>query len=206
MQYILMGDVIKSRQKDSELLWNDLNEIVKKANDIFATDILSPLQIKIGDEFQVVMKDIVSTLQLLYYLNIYFTYKNIKVRFAIGYGDIETVINSSSANNMMGKGLTETYEALNDKKDPNRYRFYIQENKKIEIALNGIGLLLSEIEEMKVSLKQSEYLYRKVVLHQEIDEIAKSMQVSERSVYGYEERSKFKLFQKIFVSIKDILQ
>lgn len=106
----------------------------------------------------------------------------------------------------MGKGLTETYEALNDKKDPNRYRFYIQENKKIEIALNGIGLLLSEIEEMKVSLKQSEYLYRKVVLHQEIDEIAKSMQVSERSVYGYEERSKFKLFQKIFVSIKDILQ
>ncbi|WP_298693942.1 SatD family protein [uncultured Sulfuricurvum sp.] len=206
MQYILMGDVIKSRQKDSALLWNDLNEIVKKANDIFATDILSPLQIKIGDEFQVVMKDIVSTLQLLYYLNIYFTYKNIKVRFAIGYGDIETVINSSSANNMMGKGLTETYEALNDKKDPNRYRFYIQENKKIEIALNGIGLLLSEIEEMKVSLKQSEYLYRKVVLHQEIDEIAKSMQVSERSVYGYEERSKFKLFQKIFVSIKDILQ
>ena len=201
-----MGDVIKSRQKDSALLWNDLNEIVKKANDIFATDILSPLQIKIGDEFQVVMKDIVSTLQLLYYLNIYFTYKNIKVRFAIGYGDIETVINSSSANNMMGKGLTETYEALNDKKDPNRYRFYIQENKKIEIALNGIGLLLSEIEEMKVSLKQSEYLYRKVVLHQEIDEIAKSMQVSERSVYGYEERSKFKLFQKIFVSIKDILQ
>ncbi|MDD2839365.1 SatD family protein [Sulfuricurvum sp.] len=206
MQYILMGDVIKSRQKDSELLWNDLNEIVKKANDIFATDILSPLQIKIGDEFQVVMKDIVSTLQLLYYLNIYFTYKNIKVRYAIGYGDIETVINSSSANNMMGKGLTETYEALNDKKDPNRYRFYIQENKKIEIALNSIGLLLSEIEEMKVSLKQSEYLYRKVVLHQEIDEIAKSMQVSERSVYGYEERSKFKLFQKIFVSIKDILQ
>lgn len=201
-----MGDVIKSRQKDSELLWNDLNEIVKKANDIFATDILSPLQIKIGDEFQVVMKDIVSTLQLLYYLNIYFTYKNIKVRYAIGYGDIETVINSSSANNMMGKGLTETYEALNDKKDPNRYRFYIQENKKIEIALNSIGLLLSEIEEMKVSLKQSEYLYRKVVLHQEIDEIAKSMQVSERSVYGYEERSKFKLFQKIFVSIKDILQ
>lgn len=206
MQYILMGDVIKSRQKDSELLWNDLNEIVEKANGKFQTDILSPLQIKIGDEFQVVMKDIASTLQLLDYLNVYCTYKNIKVRFAIGYGEIETVINSSSANNMMGKGLTETYETLNDKKDPNRYRFYIQENKNIEIALNSIGLLLSEIEEMKVSLKQSEYLYRKVVLHQEIDQIAKSMQVSERSVYGYEKRSHYKLFHKIFVSIEEILR
>lgn len=206
MQYILMGDVIKSRQKDSELLWNDLNEIVKNANDKFVIDILSPLQIKIGDEFQVVMKDIASMLQLLYYLNVYFTYKNIKVRFAIGYGDIETVINSSSANNMMGKGLTETYEILNDKKDPNRYRFYIQENKNIEIALNSIGLLLSEIEQMKVSQKQSEYLYRKVVLNQEIDQIAESMQVSERSVYGYDKRSHYKLFHKIFTSIEEILR
>lgn len=206
MQYILMGDVIQSRQKDSELLWNDLNEIVKNANDKFVIDILSPLQIKIGDEFQVVMKDIASMLQLLYYLNVYFTYKNIKVRFAIGYGDIETVINSSSANNMMGKGLTETYEILNDKKDPNRYRFYIQENKKIEIALNSIGLLLSEIEQMKVSQKQSEYLYRKVVLNQEIDQIAESMQVSERSVYGYDKRSHYKLFHKIFTSIEEILR
>lgn len=206
MQYILMGDVIQSRQKESELLWNDLNEIVKNANDKFVIDILSPLQIKIGDEFQVVMKDIASMLQLLYYLNVYFTYKNIKVRFAIGYGDIETVINSSSANNMMGKGLTETYEILNDKKDPNRYRFYIQENKNIEIALNSIGLLLSEIEQMKVSQKQSEYLYRKVVLHQEIDQIAESMQVSERSVYGYDKRSHYKLFHKIFTSIEEILR
>lgn len=205
MQYILMGDVIQSRQKDSELLWNDLNEIVKNANDKFVIDILSPLQIKIGDEFQVVMKNIASMLQLLYYLNVYFTYKSIKVRFAIGYGDIETVINSSSANNMMGKGLTETYEILNDKKDPNRYRFYIQENKNIEIALNSIGLLLSEIEQMKVSQKQSEYLYRKVVLHQEIDQIAESMHVSERSVYGYEKRSHYKLFHKIFASIEEIL-
>lgn len=206
MQYILMGDVIKSRSKDSELLWNDLNEIVEKANDEFITSILSPLQIKIGDEFQVVMKDMASSLQLLYYLNVYFTYKNIKVRFAIGYGHIETTINSYSANNMMGKGLTNTYEMLNDKKDPNRYRFYVEENKKIEIALNSIGLLLSEIEEMKVSQKQSEYLYRKVVLRQEIDQIAESMQVSERSVYGYEKRSHYKLFHKIFASMEEILQ
>ena len=201
-----MGDVIKSRRKDSEVLWNDLNEIVEKANDEFTACILSPLQIKIGDEFQVVMKDIVSSLQLLYYLNVYFTYKNIKVRFAIGYGHIETAINSYSANNMIGKGLTDTYEILNDKKDPNRYRFYVEDNKKIEIALNCIGLLLSEIEEMRISKKQSEYLYRKIVLNQKIDQIAMYMKVSLRAVYGYEERSKYKLFNKIFASIKDILQ
>lgn len=206
MQYILMGDVINSRRKDSELLWNDLNEIVEKANDEFSTYILSPLQIKIGDEFQVVMKDMASSLQLLYYLKVYFTYKNIKVRFAIGYGEIETAINSYSANNMMGKGLTATYEILNDKKDPNRYRFYIEDNEKLEKALNSIGLLLSEIEEMRISKKQSEYLYLKVVLHQEIDQIAESMQVSERSVYGYEKRSHYKLFHKIFASIEEILR
>ena len=41
----------------------------------------------------------------------------------------------------MGQGLTDTYEMLNHKKYPNHYRFYIEENKEIEI------------EEMKSSQK-----------------------------------------------------
>jgi len=205
MQYILMGDVIKSRRKDSEILWNDLNEIVEKANTEFSTSILSPLQIKIGDEFQVVMRDIGSTLQLLYFLNIYLMYKQIETRFAIGYGRIDSVINQFSANNMLGSGLTSTYEILNDKKDPNRYRFYIEDDQTITKALNCIGLLLSEIEK-KNSNKQYEFLYRKVVLGQEIEDIATAMHVSNRSVYGYEERSQYKMFHKIFSSMEEILR
>ncbi|MDA3907595.1 MAG: SatD family protein, partial [Sulfurimonas sp.] len=89
MNYILMGDIIDSREQNSKLLWEYLNEIVEQSNIEFKQYILSPLQIKIGDEFQVVMKDIQSSLKLLYYMNTYLMYKKIESRFVIGYGSIE---------------------------------------------------------------------------------------------------------------------
>ena len=204
MNYILMGDVINSRKKDTKILWNDLNEIIKKSNYKYHDFMLSPLEIKSGDEFQVIMKDIQSSLKLLSYLNTYLMYKDIKTRFVIGYGKIESTINSYSENNMLGQGLTETYEVLNNKKDKNKYRFYIENDEKTSILLNSIGNLLTEIEK-KITKKQYEYLYNKIVLDYDIDTISNKLNVTSRNIYDLEERSKYKLFQNIFISIEKVL-
>ncbi|PHQ65641.1 MAG: hypothetical protein COB99_02745 [Sulfurimonas sp.] len=200
-----MGDIIDSREQDSKLLWEDLNEIVEQVNIEFKEYILSPLQIKIGDEFQVVMKDIQSSLKLLYYINTYLMYKKIESRFVIGYGSIETIINEDSANNMLGTGLTSTYEVLNDKKNKNRYRFYIQDNQQTTALLNSIGLLLTEIES-KATHRQYEYLYHKVILKESLTKISEKMKITQRTIYGYENRSKYKLFHQIFTSIEKSLK
>lgn len=204
MNYILMGDIIDSRGKNSKLLWKELNEIIQITNNEFRLHILSPLQMKIGDEFQVIMKDITSSLQLLYYLDIYLMHKGIKSRFVIGYGEIETTINPYSADNMLGDGLTFTHDILDDKKNPNRYRFYIQDNQKEMILLNSIGILLTEIEQ-GISKKQYDFLFYKVIMKYNIVEIANKMHITQRSVYGFYERSNYELFQNIFASIEDVL-
>lgn len=201
MNYILMGDIINSRKKDTVLLWQDFNEIIKKSNEEYNTFMLSPLEIKIGDEFQVIMKDINSTFSLLYYLNTYLMHKNIKMRFVVGYGEIESAINKDSQNNMLGYGLTQTYEILNKKKKKNRYRFYIQDNEKMTSMLNTIGNLLSEIE-TRITAKQYQYLYYKIVLKYTIEEIIDTMNVSRSNLYQIERRSNYKLFQETFSSIE----
>ncbi len=204
MNYILMGDIINSREKDAKILWLDLNQIVESANNKFGVFMLSPLEVGRGDELQVIMKDIKSLLDVLLYLNTYFMYFNIEMRFVIGYAEIESIINKNSENNMLGRGLTETHDILNNKKNKNRYRFYIQEDKRMTTLLNTIGNLLTELEK-KVTQKQYEYLYNKIVLEQEIAQIAIKMNVTPRSIYNYEEKSNYKLFQKTFSDIQEIL-
>lgn len=205
MYYILMGDIIKSREQKAEYLWNCFGEIINNANLEYHDFMLSPLEIKSGDEFQVILKDMESSLNILLYLNTYFRYKDIKCRYTIGYGEIETPINHISETNMLGKALTETYELLNDKINTNRYRFYIQHSTRDQILLNTIGELLTEVEE-RITKVQYNYLYYKIVLKYDIEQISNILNVSTRNIYTLEERSNYKLIQNTFKSIQKIFQ
>jgi hypothetical protein len=199
--FILAGDIIKSREKDPLVLWNNLNEIINKADKEFDSLLLSPLQIKKGDEFQVVVKDIKSLLSLMYYLEINFLYEEIEIRFAIGYGKIESSINKNSTNNMLGSGLTYTNQILNNKKT--KYSFFIQDDIYKTIFLNTIAIVLED-SLSTITKKQINYLYKKVVKKMTDEELMIELAIKERNLYRYEIKSKFKLIENVFFNITQL--
>lgn len=199
--FILMGDIINSREINEEQLWADLNEVITNARNEFTVSILSSLEIKIGDEFQVIMKDMTSLLSLLLYLDIYFRYKKINCRFAIGYGDVVGNINPESAYNMLGIGLTNTNALLNSKKE--RYSFFIQDDIYKTILLNTIGILLKDTLS-NLTKKQIIFLYNKVIKKNNMIELELKMETGQRNLYNYLDRSKFNLINRVFSQIASI--
>lgn len=200
MYYILMGDIVDSRKKNVEFLWDKFNLVINSANERYESKILSHLEIKIGDEFQVVLKDINSLLSLINYLDVFLSYYEIKCRFAIGYGEVYGNINIKHANNMMGLGLTSTNELLSNKSLNLKYRFFIQDDMSKSFLLNAIGTLLSSFTEKRTH-KQIEYLYYKLIENKSLDEIANLMNVTKRNIYHYEKTSKNELINEIFEMI-----
>ncbi|KAB7887055.1 SatD family protein [Poseidonibacter ostreae] len=199
--FILTGDIVGSRKKDSLILWEKLNKIINKADNQFNNLLLSPLQIKKGDEFQVVVQDIESVLSLMYYLDICFLSEDIEARFAIGYGKIESNVNRTSTNNMLGSGLTYTNQILNNKK--NKYSFYIQDDIYKNISLNTIAVLLED-SLSSVTKKQIIYLYKKVVEKMSDEQLLIELDIKERNLYRYEVKSKHKLINDVFLKISQL--
>lgn len=198
--FILMGDIENSRDKNSDILWNNLNSVIIEANKKFAKSRLSLLGIKIGDEFQVVMKDVLSLLNLMYYLDVAFLKYDIHCRFAIGYGHIKGDLNKESIFNLMGSGLTYTNELLNNKSNKNKYRFYVEDDIEKEISLNIIGILLESLNK-KMTKKRIEFLNLKVVEQLEDIDIEQRLDTKSRNIYRYKEESLYNLHQEIFKKI-----
>ena len=197
--FILMGDIKNSRKFDSNELSIIMKNIISNAQQKFNDNMLSKLEIKVGDDFQVVMKDIKTLLQMLFYLDILFMSKNIECRFALGYGTISGEINKNDHSRMLGSGLTNINEILNKKEK--KYSFYIENEIYKTILLNSIGVLLEDCLS-NLTDKQKDFLYYKVVENKDLKEIEKLMHVKQRAVYYFSERSKYILVTNIFEQIE----
>jgi hypothetical protein len=118
MEYpILMADIINSGKKDSKLLMSQLKEIVKSINS--KAQFLSPLTITLGDEFQGVANSIDTGIKTIIEIEemIIQNQFDLKLRYVLNYGHIETEINTKTAYEMLGDGLTEARENLNELKN-----------------------------------------------------------------------------------------
>lgn len=197
--FILMGDIKNSRKENSERLSNIMMEVISHAEQKFNNDRLSKLEIKVGDDFQVVMKDINSLLNILLYLDIYLKKNNIECRFTLGYGRISGNINKDGHSEMIGSGLTNINEILNKKYK--KYSFYIEDEIYKTILLNIIGLLLEDCLS-NLTKKQIEFLYHRIVMNKDLNEIEKIMDVKQRAVYDYYKRSKYFLIMNVLEKIE----
>ncbi|MCT7581217.1 SatD family protein [Aliarcobacter butzleri] len=197
--FILMGDIKNSRKENSERLSSIMMEVISHAEQKFNNDRLSKLEIKVGDDFQVVMKDINSLLNILLYLDIYLKKNNIECRFALGYGTISGNINKDGHSEMIGSGLTNVNEILNKKYK--KYSFYIEDEIYKTILLNIIGLLLEDCLS-NLTKKQIEFLYHRIVMNKDLNEIEKIMDVKQRAVYDYYKRSKYLLIMNVLEKIE----
>lgn len=147
--YILMADIVSSSEKDQHQLMIDFKDIVNEINTLYSEETLSPLTITLGDEFQCVVKDLISSINIILHLEESIIHKklNFNLRYILNQGEIETPINKNIAYEMLGSGLTDARNLLNESKSNKfRFRISIENNFKNEI-LNNAFLIFENITE-----------------------------------------------------------
>jgi hypothetical protein len=129
-----MADVIRSRQAKGAKLAKDLARLTNAINQDCKKEISSPLTITLGDEFQGVVHSAKAGLKIMVMLEEMIVEKGIevKLRYVLGSGKIDTPINKRIAHGMIGGGLTKTRESLQTlKKSDQRFLIAIGENDKV---------------------------------------------------------------------------
>ena len=147
--FILMGDVIRSRDQDPLELVARFKSLIASCNRNLKQQILSPYTITLGDEFQGVAGSLRDLLDSIFYLEearIEQCY-SFKLRFVAHYGEIATPINTEIAYAMMGPGLTRARELLSAKRRSRPRFVFVLSNSRHEQDLNRLFRVLDGITE-----------------------------------------------------------
>jgi hypothetical protein len=142
-----MCDVVKSRNKDQKQLIKELKQTVLFINRKYSKDILSPLTITLGDEFQGIIKNVESGLSIIIEIEEYIIKKkfDFKLRYVFNVGDIDTQINAKVAHEMLGVGLTETRTKLNQLKSTDNRINVSMGDEIISSVINNSFVVLDNI-------------------------------------------------------------
>lgn len=149
--FILMADVANSSELKGEQVIIYLKKMVQTVGKENENLFLSPMTITLGDEFQSVVKSLSDAIDILFSLEetTISLGIDIKLRYVLNYGEIDTPINPEYAHEMLGKGLTEARKLLNKLKDTeNRFNF----NNSVpyfELLNNGFIILSSFVDDWK---------------------------------------------------------
>lgn len=136
---ILMADIVSSRKSDQKMLMDNFKKVTDETNFSLKNDLLSPLTITLGDEFQGIAKNIESAVSMLFHIeeNIIHKAYGFQLRFVVFEGEIDTPINKKIAYGMLGEGLTQAREALTQTKTSNSRFLFSLRNKPVSAALNN---------------------------------------------------------------------
>lgn len=126
--YILMADIMGSSRQDARTLMLDFKEVIEHVNQQYQEELLSPLTITLGDEFQGIPYALEGAIQIIVAIEetIVQMHKKIKLRYVLLHGKIDTPINTQIAYQMLGEGLTKARYQLEALKKERRDRFHIQ--------------------------------------------------------------------------------
>ncbi len=156
--YILMGDIVSSRQYKGGKLNQAFSHLVSYCNRELSAGILSPYTITLGDEFQGIAGSLRSAIESIFCIEEACLRSSIsfKLRFVLLYGRIDTPINKRIAHGMMGPGLLKAREILNNKKrGAPRFRFALPDQKltlQLSRLFSVLESLISEWHEKDFSL------------------------------------------------------
>lgn len=144
---VLMGDLIGSeRARSVTAIHRAFNKAIDTANKSHAESIASPLTITLGDEFQGLLSTLTHAWGVASELRLRLLLANVSCRFVIGAAQLETPLNRKEAWNMMGNGLAEARDKLNDKRTGSVYRFSLPGETIVESLLDAVGDSLTEVE------------------------------------------------------------
>jgi hypothetical protein len=210
---VLMGDIVSSRETPSELeLHSEFNKIIKNINKLHKNIIISPLTITLGDEFQSLVGTFYDAFSIANIIRLELKNKDIEMRFVIGNAEIEEkILNNENSWNMIGPGLSETRDLLNDKKNKNCYRFHFvhqEDNLKDSIvikSLNSLGFAMTAIEN-KWTKTQLETIYEYRRNFSTKEELAERLGKNRNSLYKNLKAAQLDLYEEFIESISFALK
>ena len=180
---VVMGDLIQSEKaRRPRILHEHFNKAVVGANDKFKQAIASPLTITLGDEFQGLCNTLIDGLAIIHHMRIRLLCVGVGCRFVLGHAKLETPINRTKAWNMIGSGLSDAREKLNDKRDSNAYRFSFRDMPVYERLMDAIGLSLTLVEGDWTDT-QLRYISLLEEPNGSADRLAKRLRITPRSVF-----------------------
>lgn len=151
-----MADIVKSSGRNAKNLMKGFSEVVNAANKKYQKQILSPLTITLGDEFQGVVNSMQAALQVIFDLEELSMAAAVpfQLRYVIVEGEIDTAINKTKAHAMLGPGLTEARRRLLGMKTT-RNRFQVSaRNESRSEDLNLMFMIMQGIEDQWTSAQK----------------------------------------------------
>lgn len=122
-----MGDLTGSSDAPSEDVATQLRAVVAGVNEAFAEDILSPLTVTLGDEFQGVARSAKAAVGMIFAFERAWIDRRVPdLHYSWVWGPVATEINREIAHGMMGPALTDA-RAMLTRKDRDR--------EKVQVAL-----------------------------------------------------------------------
>lgn len=174
--YVLMADIIESSSYSGNKLMTDFKALVDQVNTKFATNISSPLTITLGDEFQGIIKDLNSAVQVVFAMDELLLKRSInyKLRYVINYGKIDTPINKTSSHEMLGEGLTKARKLLEELKITDAKIVVKGLENKMQVKLNlAFVLYRSLYDDWHEKDKKSAYDFLQNIDYKELARINK---------------------------------
>ncbi len=150
---ILMADIVDSRKSDQNELMGLFKKLTDEVNLKHKKQLLSPITITLGDEFQCIVKDVSKAVALILELEekIVLNQAGFKLRYVLYEGRIDTPINHDIAYGMLGEGLTKAREALEDTKlTTNRYGFYLHKQQAAAALMASLSIYQNIIDDWKL--------------------------------------------------------
>jgi hypothetical protein len=206
---ILMADVIDSRNVNSTNLMLEFKNVVKYINTKWSKEILSPLTITLGDEFQGIVNSTENIFKIIFDIEeiIIKESLNLKLRYVVNLGKIETKINNKIAYEMLGEGLTLAREKLIELKS-NKNRFKIITKQNI-IAQDIINDLFKIYENYVDGWKGNElYIVNEFLQGKDYKEIAKKLNVNISSSWRRQKSLNIEEYftcKKLIINLNSIL-
>lgn len=188
-QFILMADIISSRNYPSKNLIRDFKSIVQSTNKKYKDHMSSPLTITLGDEFQGVIKDLKSSISIVLYMEEECIRRKLdfKLRFVVNQGVIDTKVNNKIAYEMLGAGLTDARDKLIEIKDSvNRFFLILEDEFTSGLLNNAFKVFQNIISKWKID-QDYEMAYN-FILHRDYKKVADVMERN-RSLIWKREKS-----------------
>lgn len=176
---ILMADIVDSRKYNSTVIIIEFKRIVSIINQRWKNEILSPLTITLGDEFQCIINTTENAIKIIFDIEeeIIKTNQNFKLRYVLNFGKIDTQINKDIAYEMLGEGLTVAREKLNSlKTSKNRFQIITNQNSSAQLIMND---LFKIYENFIDNWKISEYhIVKEFLLNKPYQEVAEKLDIN----------------------------
>lgn len=190
---VLMGDLVGSeRHANPKNLHAQFNAAIDRQNEALGEDMVSPLTVTLGDEFQGLLSSLVAAAHTARAIRFELMRENIDCRFVIGSIDLKTQINHDRAWNMMGPGFAGARERLGEKRSPSRYRFSLQQDALLETLLEAGGASLTAIERRWSAVQRNDIT--QLLAGASVADIARARDVSLHNVYKVRSAGDFELY------------